>query len=247
MEVWSATYNKLTPASKFEASIMDEAHDLAEFCVNADDRTLCILVVSFLEDALKRVFAEQWKIISKKDFDRYFGGSGPLSTFSQRTLVAQGMQWLTPQDTSELDVLRRIRNSFAHNHHIHSIDDEMIRGSVETLQKREQVWCQREAYAKPYESAPTTKRLRLRVFCAGMFIISTCLAQAKLLQAQLPLGFRPGKGWDMMLEVERGLTDAAIRHCWRSLGLGYTGIVYEYRSKGPRPWEQLERANEATT
>jgi hypothetical protein len=169
-----------------------------------------------------------------------------LSTFSQRTLVARGLQWLTPEGASELDMLRKIRNAFAHNHRIHAIDDDEIRGSAESLQKREQVWCQRDAYAKPYNSASAAKRLRLRVFCTGIFIISSCLAQAKLLKAQLPLGFRPGRGWDTMLEVERGLTDAAIRHSWRSLGLGYTGIVYEYRSKGPRPWEQIERDSDVS-
>ncbi len=243
--VWSEIYRELVPPTEFEASIMDEAHDLAEFCVAADDRTFCILVGSFLEDTLKRTFSEYWRIETKKEFGRYFGGNGPLSTFSQRVLVAKGLTWLTSEESSELDMLRKVRNAFAHDHRIHSLMDEKVRGPAESLHKWEQIWCYRREYAEPYNLAPVAMQLRMRVFCAGIFIISSCLAQAKLLQAKLPKGFRPSKSWDAMLELEQGMIDAAIRYCWRCLGFGYTGdAIYEYQSKGPRPWERLKQDQE---
>lgn len=237
LEVWTETYHGLVSANQFEAIVMDEAHDLAEFCVSSDDRTLCILVVSFLEDALKQAFANYWSIESKAELERYFGGNGPLSTFSQRTLAARGQGWLIPESATEMDKLRRIRNAFAHDHRIHSISDRTVKGLAESLAKREQVWCQNKNYDEPYRKASEAQQLRLRLFCACMFTLSECLGQAKLLNAQLPRGFRPGKGWEFMLELERGLTDAAIRHSWRTLGLRYSGATYEYKSDGPRRWE----------
>lgn len=208
---------------------MDEANDLAEFTVDADSRAHTILIVSFLEDVLKQCFAEYWSITGSQNVDQYFGSNGPLSTFSQRTVVAKGISWLPEKFVSEINVLRKVRNAFAHDHRFHRISDSRLADTVQSITKFEQIWCDNDGYNKAYEAADEETKLRLRLFCAGIFILISVLTNAKLANAQVPPSFRPEGGWDQMLEVAQGLTDAAIRHCWRSLGLGYTGVVYEYR------------------
>ncbi len=230
IKFWSESYIKLRVANDLEAMIMDDAHDLAAFAAKSDTRTATILLVSFLEDALEKTFVDQWGLGTRKQMERYFGSSGPLSTFSQRALVARGMHWLTSAQVAELDILRRIRNTFAHNHRIHALSDAKLEGLVMSLPNREEIWCREEgAYKNAHDAADVETRYRLRVFCAGIFNISSILVNAKTQRAQIPLGFRPASGWDGMLEVEQAMIDAAIRFCWTALGLGYSGAVYEYR------------------
>lgn len=229
INMWTEQYSGLRDASSFEEVIMDEAHDLAAFTSETDSRTHAILVVSFIEDALKRCFTEYWNITSGRELDRYFGANGPLSSFSQRTTVALGLRWLPDRLAGELDTLRKIRNMFAHSHKVHQLSDTRLIDMVQSFQKREEIWRQSDGYEAAYDAAPLEMQLRLRLFCAGMFMISAVLTNAKLAHAQVPLTFRPAEGWDMMLETEQGLIDASIRHCWLSLGLGYSGAVYQYR------------------
>ena len=210
---------------------MDEANDLAEFCVDADTRSAMILLVSFLEDTLKKVYIEYWHLNSNRDVERYFGANGPLSTFAQRALVAKGQNWITAKQVIELDILRKIRNELAHRHRVHSLTEEPLRGFAMSLEPREEIWCREEGsgYKSAFEAASEEVRICLRVFCAGMFNVSSILTNSKLSRAQIPVGFRPDKGWESLLEVEQGLIDAAMRYCWRSLGMGYTGATYQYR------------------
>jgi hypothetical protein len=229
LQTWLATYDRLRATSDLEAVIMDEAHDLAEFSIRADTRTATILLVSFLEDALKNILIEQWGIVSTQDINRYFGSNGPLSTFSQRTLVAKGLNWLTTDQVSELNILRKIRNVFAHNHRVHSLVDPELNGLVSSLKNRDKIFCNIEKYKKAYDDACEETRLELRLFCAGIFNVSIMIANAKTQRARLPLGFRPGSGWDNILDIEQGLTSAAIRYCWHGLGLEFTSDIYQYR------------------
>ena len=228
-ETWSDAYAKIKFAVNFEAIIMDEANDLAEFCVEADTRTATILLVSFLEDAIKKVFVEYWKVKTRQAEDRYFGGNGPLSTFSQRALVAKGMSWITAEQSTELDVVRKIRNNFAHDHRIHSLTEIKMSSLIARLDNREQTWCQLAGYKKAHDLASDETIFRMRVFCCGMFNVSRILKSAKLQRSEIPIEFRPDPSWSALLEIEQGLIDAAMKYCWLSLGLGYSGAAYQYR------------------
>ena len=230
IELWSENYLKLRDVTAIEAGIMDDAHDAAIFAVNADSRAATILTVSFVEDTLKKVFQDHWSLASENDRERFFEGHGPLATFSQRGLVARALGWITTEQLSELSSLRRVRNEFAHNHRVHKLEDPAMSKLLMPLQKREEAWRQNEGYARAYDAASPETQLRVRLFCAAMLITSSLVANAKLQGAQLPVNFRPDKrGWDMLLGVEQAFIDAAIRFCWLSLGLGYTGAVYQYQ------------------
>lgn len=230
VEAWSGAYEELQGAKDFEAVIMDEANDLAEFTLNSDTRTSVILLVSFLEDTLKNTFVEYWDIKSRRDIDRFFGANGPLATFSQRVLVAKGLNWISDEKLKEIDALRKLRNVFAHNHRIHSLSGSEIKKLILPLDKIEQTWSPLEDYNSALKSAPEEIVLRLRIFCSGVYCAMSILNRAKLAKAEIPVGFRPNNGWTAMLEVEQGLIDAVMRHCWKSLGLEYSGPIYEYGS-----------------
>lgn len=246
LRVWAETYEDIKEATDLEYTIMDEAHDLVGFAAESDTRTATILLVSFLEDTIKKTFCDQWKISSKRDIDRYFGSNGPLSTFSQRALVANGIGWLTNKQVSELDTLRKIRNDFAHNHRVHSLSSPELKDLCLSLQSRDEIWFGNESYKRSHDAASDETKLKLRVYCAGIFIISDLLGNAKMLKRQLPAGYKPSTGWDSLLRVQQGLTDAAIKYCWISLGFKYTGMIYKSRRKSAQKAQAQFRDSEGT-
>jgi DNA-binding MltR family transcriptional regulator len=81
---------------------------------SADDRT-CVLVLSSnldnrLRELLKAYFISTTKTREKKIFE----GTGPLSTFSARINVSYLCGLLSEAEQHDLDVIRDIRNDFAH-------------------------------------------------------------------------------------------------------------------------------------
>lgn len=208
---------------------MDEAHDLVQFAVTADTRSSMILLVSFLEDTLKKVFVNEWKIESKKEMDRFFGGSGPLATFSQRALVAAGVGWIEKEAVTEFDTLRKIRNTFAHDHRMIKIEGSDLVGLVTSLPPREQVWLYKEEYKDHFEKADEETKLKMRVFCSGLMLVAHLLLNSKMIATGIPKGFRSGSGFKNKFEIEQAMIDATIRYCWIATGQVYEGKVYEYR------------------
>lgn len=208
-------------ATKLENELLEEAGELRDFLIDQDTRTFCILAVSFMEDALKRRFAEQWNITSAADENLYFGSNGALSTFSQRLAVARGLGWLNKHELAQASILRKIRNHFAHNHKLHDIDREPLAGLADSLRPIEKVWYNdgMENYVAAYDVASRATILRMRIYCNSIFVVSAALSRSKLMAAHLPADMRDGTGYNSLTEVEQRFIDHAVKHCFRSLGI----------------------------
>jgi DNA-binding MltR family transcriptional regulator len=208
-------------ATALENELLKEAEELRDFLIGQDTRTFCILAVSFMEDALKRRFSEQWNITGATDESRYFGSNGPLSTFSQRLAVARGLGWLDTNELAQASILRKIRNLLAHNHKVHNIDCEPLAGLAESLRPIEQVWYkgEMENYVAAYDVASKSTKLRMRIYCNSIFVVSAAISRSKLIAAHLPPNMRDGTGYDSLTEVQQRFIDHCIRHCFKSLGI----------------------------
>ena len=102
IQFYKDAYDRIkSDQTELEAQLIGEARALGDYLKACDSRTYCILVVSFMEDALRRLYVSNWKITKREDHDRYFGGNGPLSTFAQRVLIAKGLNWLTEEGLAE--------------------------------------------------------------------------------------------------------------------------------------------------
>ncbi|WP_156348046.1 hypothetical protein [Sphingomonas sp. Leaf231] len=211
-------------ATDLEADIINEAEGLSDYILSQDSRTFCILAVSFMEDALKRRFAEKWSITSSADTDLYFGSNGPLSTFAQRLTVAKGIEWLTDVDLKQASILRKIRNHFAHNHRNHDIDRDPLVGLAESLNPLDKMLYndRMDIYKEAYDAASKATVLRIRIYCTSLAIVSSMLNRSKLIAANLPAGMTDGTGFSSLTEVQQRFIDLTIRHSFRSLGITRT-------------------------
>lgn len=82
-------------------------------------RGSALLGHAVLENILQRVLLSRMVTLSKNDQSRLFTGTYPLATMSARINVAYAFGIINAQTRSDLNILRKIRNCFAHgNRHI---------------------------------------------------------------------------------------------------------------------------------
>jgi len=208
-----------------EEEVAAEAESLASYLLEADTRTCCILAVSFLEDTLKKNFIEKWKIVTREGLDTHFGSNGPISSLLQRTVVAQALQWLPMTLVKEVDLLRKIRNEFAHNHRVHSLLEEPLQSYAARLDERERVWDidGADMYRAAYRTAAKETQLRMRVYCCVLFAVSQILARSKLINHDIPPSYRD-EGFVGLTRIEQDLIDTMIKYCLCSLNIKRTGL-----------------------
>jgi hypothetical protein len=75
------------------------------------DRACGVLGGSVLDTSMERLLRKR---LHKRQ-DDLLGPNGPLSSFSTRIAAAHGLQWIDDATASDLDVVRKIRNDFAHS------------------------------------------------------------------------------------------------------------------------------------
>jgi hypothetical protein len=94
------------------------------------DRAAAVLGGSLLDARLKDLF----RIRLCADQDRLLGRYGPLSTFSSRISLALALRWIDEDTAHDLDVIRDIRNDFAHHlDHELSFSTQSIADRCESL------------------------------------------------------------------------------------------------------------------
>jgi len=222
LEINARRFSHARTATEFERRVLAEAEALGEFAREADTRTYCILVVSFVEDTLRENFMERWQIRPAQRND-FFGANGPLSTFSQRITLASGMNWLPKFFEKDAGLLRKIRNEFAHNHRVHSLTQEPLLSWANSLKPAETVWISEAdtdtRYRDAYAAANRETQLRIRILCVALHIIAAVIARSKNLANELPPNYRASENADGMTDIELGLIDAMVCHAYLSLGI----------------------------
>jgi hypothetical protein len=220
IQVYSEKYDKLKSLSDFENEIIQEANELSKYVKNKDSRTFCILIISFMEDILKRNFINYWQINSKNKIDLYFGSNGPLNSFAQRVLIALSINWITNEEYKDINLLRKIRNEFAHNHKIYSLEKDPLLSHVDSIIHEEKIWLKSlPPYEIAYNNADLETKLRIRIYCRSMNIIYRIIARSKSIEAEIPPEFRPESGYKSFMEVEKLFIDNTIYHCFGVLGI----------------------------
>lgn len=95
---------------------MDElSNKLISSLLMESDRGLVLAGAAFLDEALFDLLSTTFRAdLSKNDRDALFTHLGPLSSMSSRSLVAYAVGLVDEETRRSLDLVRRIRNSFAH-------------------------------------------------------------------------------------------------------------------------------------
>jgi DNA-binding MltR family transcriptional regulator len=113
-----------------------DAFRLARFVTRAlrkDDRSVSLLLFSYFDEfMLSRI-----KSIIHRHANDLLGPERPLFHSYPRLLLAHGLGWISDDTYAGLNLMRRIRNEFAHNSEIDQFSDDPIIGLVASMPKVE--------------------------------------------------------------------------------------------------------------
>lgn len=97
------------------------------------ERALAIVSFSYIDEKLKLLMQLAMNPKVTGGLDSLFENFGPLSTASARIKVAASLYWLSPRTYTDLELLRKIRNAFAHRPFISGFSDKHVSGLVTSL------------------------------------------------------------------------------------------------------------------
>lgn len=110
---------------------------MVELFQGETDRGAAVLAGSYVENFLG-LYLESL-MVDQSLTEKVFGSNGSLSTFSQRIDFAQGFGFLNETLCAELQLIRKIRNHFAHHPKDASFMQSPVREWVGSLKSAQQV------------------------------------------------------------------------------------------------------------
>lgn len=109
---------------EYERETLGNYRDVLEAYEQESDRSAAILAASFLEEVLEETIRSF--LIEDKSVDNLFKGYSPLSTFSSKIDISYALGLITKEMKQDLDVVRKVRNHFAHNWKDASFDNSPV-------------------------------------------------------------------------------------------------------------------------
>src|ERR1700694_3255622 len=92
-----------------------EEHEafISEIRAEKNDRGACLLLAAHVENSLDSAIISLFSLSSEQQ-ERLFNQDAPLGTFSRKILFANAVQIIGSITTKNLDIIRHVRNAFAH-------------------------------------------------------------------------------------------------------------------------------------
>lgn len=107
---------------------------LAEF-QKESDRGTALVGAALLGARLERILRNHF-ITGKSANELLNGGSAPLASFSARIKCCHALGLITDNEKQDIDIIRAIRNAFAHQEHGLSFESSKIAGLCSSLLSR---------------------------------------------------------------------------------------------------------------
>jgi DNA-binding MltR family transcriptional regulator len=112
---YEATVDQLIDAVSSRAFDSNKALAFFQSCDNETDRATPVLIFSYIENAIRELFSAELSPGTPGGVKSLFDAFGPLATTSARIRMLAAIDWISPETAKSLDIIRRIRNEFAHN------------------------------------------------------------------------------------------------------------------------------------
>lgn len=128
-----------------DLTIMDYQKNVRGY-ENESDRAVAILAASFLENFLGKYLRHF--MADDKITDELFDGYGPFSTFAQKINTAYAFKFIHKSIKNNLDIIKQIRNEFAHAPHVISFNDEKMKVLCNNLSTAKETHCENEPSKK---------------------------------------------------------------------------------------------------
>lgn len=122
---------KKTEAPKYIKEIVDKT-----LLRNVESqRAYAIIITSYIDDLLSKVIKTRL-VVPVSENDELFNQHGPLYNFGAKLAVAYRMGLISEELRFTLNILRKIRDNFAHTHTELSFEDSRVRDQIDEVWSR---------------------------------------------------------------------------------------------------------------
>ena len=104
---------------------IDKYNEIAQAYAKESDRAAAVLIASFLEDVMAGKLRAI--LVDDKKVAKLFDGYGPLATFAGKIDMAFALGLLTPGMETDLNLIRKVRNHFAHSPRVTDFGDARVK------------------------------------------------------------------------------------------------------------------------
>ncbi|MEX2615075.1 MAG: MltR family transcriptional regulator [Alphaproteobacteria bacterium] len=101
--------------------------------VSETDTGIAIIASAYIDECLKNLFMLYVRHSSKKSQNSLFEFNGPLGTFSSRIHTASAFDFISEKTYLRLNIIRKIRNDFAHRPFDLSFNKEEIKQRINEI------------------------------------------------------------------------------------------------------------------
>jgi DNA-binding MltR family transcriptional regulator len=195
----------------------DKALGFFRSCREESDRATPVLIFSFIENAIKQLFSAELSPDTPGGVASLFGQSGPLATTNTRIRMLAALGWIFHDTAKNLDVLRKIRNQFAHDPPQSGFLDERVQALLGNVHAYEAPLIQ-TSFLKSIDLPPIdpTRIDGKTLFIARSALIFSRLTQELLsapgcLRKGLPAGAVLGRDFDRIPSILREAQRLGVR------------------------------------
>ena len=100
--------------------------------IGESDRAVPVVAFAYFDSLVRERLQVEMNPLVRGGLAELFGASGPLGSSSAQVRVAQAMYWLRDDVSSELHILRKVRNLFAHEPFT-TFEDRRVAGLLGSL------------------------------------------------------------------------------------------------------------------
>ena len=155
------------------------------------DALVAIVATSYADKRLEQMYASELPPDVPGGKKALLGPYGPFDSFAKRLRLAYCFGWIDPSAASDIDLIRDIRNRFAHDWKLKSLDDPALKTLIDKMSGVDDF-----LFGKPAVPLSYAERFRVKTIMAlGIFTASTFIYpkahKAGLTPAALMLRDRP--------------------------------------------------------
>lgn len=121
--------------SKSQLDQINEILSGAEDWIDRGQAATVLTAISAIEDVFEDVIKSRMVVLSKKMESRLFQGYGPLNTFAAKIDIAFALGLLSERDYADMQIIRKVRNEFAHSRAVTGFEKKEIADLVGRLSK----------------------------------------------------------------------------------------------------------------
>ena len=219
--IFNATRSQLIKKISSANVDTDEFREFYLSLTTESDRALAIVSFSYIDDKLTGLITKAMNPNISGGLETLFSSTGPLGTSSSRIKLAAALNWISNKTYRDLEILRKIRNEFAHNAFTTDFNNKRISGYISSLDSSEGKILEFVGGEHDLPLVNTLMNTRIRFHMRSTLTCHAMISELLTAPSAIRLGLPPfvaiHGGYDKLPDPLKQLTFSAASVCSKLL------------------------------